>query len=352
MKKIAWNPVALLGAPELSTEERAREQRKQEIRAALDQARSRLDTIHGLVRQEKKQDADLIVNALVIDLANLLMMLRDENPTDTSDTADTAAQILARESGGQWDEQGGTPSPDQINDLFWKIHRRAHRTITSTLKTSLDYHEAKYRRWLVTTTVLLAGTLIIFIASYRRAKASLYRTQLNNRSAMVDIIRAQPYIRHWLMTDTIDAPHGFGRNIDVDFLETAGGEPRMLPTAGGKSLLIDKTHTTWNPVVSQTDAVNISALVGHRDDAVAYAFTTIHSPRAQTATLFLGSDDGIKVWLNGKVVFRMSRLRVLKQDEDQVKVNLRKGVNALLLKITQDRGPWGFSCRLEPGAER
>ena len=103
--------------------------------------------------------------------------------------------------------------------------------------------------------------------------------------------------------------------------------------------------------MSPTDTIDVSGLLEHRDNAVVYAFTTIHSSSSRLITLFLGSDDGIKVWINGKVVFQENRLRVLKQDENRVQVNLREGVNALLLKITQDKGPWGFSCRIETETE-
>jgi len=43
---------------------------------------------------------------------------------------------------------------------------------------------------------------------------------------------------------------------------------------------------------------------------VVYAATYIHSPVAQTVPLLLGSDDGVKVFLNGKEIHRFLAIRV------------------------------------------
>ena len=180
----------------------------------------------------------------------------------------------------------------------------------------------------------------------QRVETSQYYARLNNMPAMVDIEHADSHLREWVCTDSIDAPHGFGRNIDVDFLEAAGGEPAILPTPGTTSRLIHGGTTTWRYIASPTNFISVTELLGHREDAVVYAFVTIRAPRSMSADLLLGSDDGIKVWLNGEVVAMVNRLRVLKLDEDRVQVELRKGINALLLKITQDKGPWSFSCRI------
>ena len=82
------------------------------------------------------------------------------------------------------------------------------------------------------------------------------------------------------------------------------------------------------------------------DQRVAYARTWIYSQSAQPARLDLGSDDGIKVWLNHQVVHALNTFRGLEPDADKVKVNLRAGWNPLLLKITQLNQGWGFCARL------
>lgn len=81
--------------------------------------------------------------------------------------------------------------------------------------------------------------------------------------------------------------------------------------------------------------------------AVAYAQTYLHSPRAMSARLAIGSDDGIAVWLNGKEIHRNPAGRGYLPKQDIVPIALRRGSNALLLKISQDEGEWGFCAHLE-----
>ena len=60
----------------------------------------------------------------------------------------------------------------------------------------------------------------------------------------------------------------------------------------------------------------------------------------------MGSDDGIKAWLNGKLVHANNVARGTVRGSDTVNVALEKGWNSLLLKITQNNGPWSFGARV------
>jgi hypothetical protein len=62
--------------------------------------------------------------------------------------------------------------------------------------------------------------------------------------------------------------------------------------------------------------------------------------------LGIGSDDGVKVWLNGELVHENWLHRGVVSDNDRVPVNFKKGKNQLVLKIQNALGPWGFCCRL------
>ena len=79
---------------------------------------------------------------------------------------------------------------------------------------------------------------------------------------------------------------------------------------------------------------------------VAYALTWVHSEEAQPARLELGSDDGIKAWLNGKLVHANNVARAAKPYTDRANVTLQAGWNPLLLKITQNDSPWEFCARI------
>lgn len=81
------------------------------------------------------------------------------------------------------------------------------------------------------------------------------------------------------------------------------------------------------------------------EQCVAYARTRVHSSQARPARLELGSDDGIKVWLNGSLVHTNNTFRALQPASDKVNVTLDPGWNQLLLKITQLNQGWAFCAR-------
>jgi hypothetical protein len=87
-------------------------------------------------------------------------------------------------------------------------------------------------------------------------------------------------------------------------------------------------------------AVNLGAIAGFAgDDRVAYLRAQVFSPKAQAARLDVTTDDGVKVWLNGKVVHAANIARP-PFNPDRVKVSLRKGWNPLLLKVTNLDAGW------------
>ena len=75
-------------------------------------------------------------------------------------------------------------------------------------------------------------------------------------------------------------------------------------------------------------------------DRVAYLRTRVWSPKEEKVRLEVGSNDGIKVWLNDKVVHSNNVMRTVTRDEDRIDVTLREGWNKLMLKITQSGGTW------------
>jgi hypothetical protein len=92
--------------------------------------------------------------------------------------------------------------------------------------------------------------------------------------------------------------------------------------------------------------VDLAALLGRIDWAVAYAATSVHSPEARKMELRVGSDDDVKVWLNGELVLSRSTDRAAIPDQDIVSVTLRKGENQLLLKTCNRLYSWGFYARI------
>jgi len=94
--------------------------------------------------------------------------------------------------------------------------------------------------------------------------------------------------------------------------------------------------------------INLNEIFGQPyTNAVAYGVSYLYSPEDMKAVLALGSDDGVAVWLNGKEIHRNPVARPYASKQDHVEMRLNKGVNTLLLKISQGPGAWGFCCHIE-----
>ncbi len=81
------------------------------------------------------------------------------------------------------------------------------------------------------------------------------------------------------------------------------------------------------------------------EQRVAYARTWVHCDQEQPARLEVGTDDGVKVWLNNQVVHTNNISRGLEPGSDKVSVTLKAGWNPLMLKVTQLNGGWAFCAR-------
>jgi hypothetical protein len=101
----------------------------------------------------------------------------------------------------------------------------------------------------------------------------------------------------------------------------------------------------WTHPGQHAWTVDLEGLIGG-DRRAAYLMTEIVSPAPQDAVLELGSDDGIKAWLNGQLVHANNVLRGHTPGEDRVPVTLREGQNSLMLKVIEEGGDWAASARL------
>ena len=85
-------------------------------------------------------------------------------------------------------------------------------------------------------------------------------------------------------------------------------------------------------------------------DGVVYGSISLHSPREQETTMYVGSEKEIKVWLNGVLIFEDRRGLQFVYDvyTDFFPVTLKPGRNVLLVAVhTESNGFFGF----EPGTE-
>jgi penicillin V acylase-like amidase (Ntn superfamily) len=112
----------------------------------------------------------------------------------------------------------------------------------------------------------------------------------------------------------------------------------------------------WQPILTKSMGkhpayLDLSEALKGGEQTVAYLRTQDESPERMQALLEIYSDDGVKAWLNGQLIHSNNVTRGITSQPDTVEVTLKQGINHLMLKVTQNNGPWGAAVRLRPICE-
>lgn len=94
------------------------------------------------------------------------------------------------------------------------------------------------------------------------------------------------------------------------------------------------------------DGVRLDNTIG-KDNSATYFRSVIDAPRDTKYTVKMGTDDGVKVWVNGKLVHDNPVLRGATPDQDTVTFDLKKGKNVMLVKVIN--GPAGDTMQISYG---
>jgi len=189
------------------------------------------------------------------------------------------------------------------------------------------------------------------------AVAADHSASLRQRSPTVTrfILRPQggDFIQRWLVLGPVGTEPGrtnvFGTGaqsqiMQTDYLAGAQSEAGVRPQLDAAVPSGNET-LRWRALQSERDTVDLSAMLGVKEQGVGYAWTEVIAPRALPMLLGLGTDGAVKLWLNGKLVHERRSGRLLRKDDDLIPVSLEKGTNYLLLKVGSRPAGWGFCCR-------
>lgn len=115
-----------------------------------------------------------------------------------------------------------------------------------------------------------------------------------------------------------------------------------------KTCKVGERELKWQPVVTEhpEGRVDLRAPLEPDQNTVAYGYAEVTSDRDQDVVFRTGSDDGMKLWVNGKVVFGKNGPRSLAVDMDAAPARLKKGVNRVLVKVLNGSGAWEFCARV------
>jgi len=165
-------------------------------------------------------------------------------------------------------------------------------------------------------------------------------------------VKSDEFMKHWLVLGPIPVSGEPSPDEDAqkkafadDLSRSAAGESVVQPRAGAR-VVIGGRNYEWRQVESTNDIIDLKVAKTPEEFSIAYAWAEIEIPEKMRGLLGIGSDDGVKAWLNGKLIHENWIGRAPQPDDDVVPVEFSKGKNQLLLKIQNMEGPWGFVCRL------
>ena len=93
------------------------------------------------------------------------------------------------------------------------------------------------------------------------------------------------------------------------------------------------------------------ALGWNGNNRVIYGFITLDSPKEQNTRMFVGSDDSVKVWLNGELVREEIVGRSASDYRGSFPVLLKQGINTLLVAVENRTGGWSGFFGFQADAE-
>jgi hypothetical protein len=167
---------------------------------------------------------------------------------------------------------------------------------------------------------------------------------------------ANPYLTDWKVLgpfswtsqerDAARLASGLDQPLAPFESQVISGRADLSPPASSTSFWQPK------PARAENGEVRLHALLSSDGFQGAYAVTDVPSANETDAALLVEADDGVRVYLNGRLVHENTSSRRLQQFEDYVPVRLRKGTNQIALKlVTGDKrggywNSWSFAVGL------
>ena len=156
----------------------------------------------------------------------------------------------------------------------------------------------------------------------------------------------------WLWVVFPDAESDFDNGTDLLSKASDGTVTEAEIATRGATESKSVGEVVWNSHrLPPTGANNINDMLKPSYGSVIYGTVSLHSPREQKTTMYVGNNDGLKVWLNGFLIYEVfGDFGAVDDYNDFFPVTLQQGKNVLLVAVltrSQTSAFFGF----EPGTE-
>ncbi|MCJ7679115.1 MAG: hypothetical protein MUP70_00170, partial [Candidatus Aminicenantes bacterium] len=145
------------------------------------------------------------------------------------------------------------------------------------------------------------------------------------------------FIRDWNLIGPFDAP-------DMSYLQTVYPPEREIDPE--KSYQGKTGPVSWGIIhAPENGFIRLEDSVQPSERGLIYALSYVLSSEERDALMKIGSDDGVRIWINEDLVHTNPAYRGAYPDQDTLSVHLTKGWNRILIKVLQGAGGWGFYAR-------
>jgi putative heme-binding domain-containing protein len=180
-------------------------------------------------------------------------------------------------------------------------------------------------------SVRLQAAHFLYLLKDSRSEPEVAKVRKASEMHRLSTARLQGINKVWLAGPFPDGKGGFDTAhppeqgpIDLSATYEAGSDKRSwkeVPTSG---------------------YCDLAKKYGPCDHSSFYAYVRLESAERQQALLLIGSDDGVKVWHNGKDVWSNAVVRGALPFQDVVMLDLQPGSNDLLIRIHNVTGECGM----------
>jgi len=227
-----------------------------------------------------------------------------------------------------------------------------------TVKASLDAPEAGVAAAAVKAYIALGGA--VAAAGNKQQAIGIYNdalkrvtgppavavaAKLKALGAKVDFAAVQGFITDWWVIGPFPNENGEAwAKQYVPEQEVALDKEYALD---GQTLAWRYYHTTDDEGIVMLDQI-----LKPTDHKTAYMYAQVTSPDARKVKFKAGSDDAIKVWLNGQQAFANKVERGIIVDNDVFETTLKQGANDILVEVLNGTSDWGGVVRITDEQDR
>lgn len=163
-----------------------------------------------------------------------------------------------------------------------------------------------------------------------------------------DVLRpdSDGYIRDWVMLAPITIRDGESC-ADALLKNLIPNEAALRPKAGD-TVKVGAKELTWRNVTAATNYFDFNETLKSINDHVAgYMVTYIECDQdTPEVVLAVASNDQGRIYFNGVDIYAFTEPRPLMLDADKGKVTLKKGLNVMVFKVTNEQNAWQGAMRL------